>query len=508
LDLFRHKFVVLGVLCVPAVVCLLDFVYFVVLPRFAHRRYRERDPERLRRYLTLVVATPSVFGSTQKLFARESLAGIYLGRGQHAEVVAQFRAGLESLSELWRSREVVRSLEANYRARLADSLEALGQVDEAAAERRRAEEGIDRAAPDALRHRTRAKLLEEQNRHEQAYAEYQKALDLTPASQTLARIECVLHLVLTAHNAGRPADCLRWAEKMVALGAKGRHLRSAHRMAGVACGHLGRLGESELHYRDAYDVAAADNDRPAMAEILASLANCLYYQGKLARANEVCIEAAAVDPKGKHQARAVQGVVLCAWGRYDDALAIYGDERKSVRFNIPRHERRIRAVYSLDCARMEVKCGRVDDAWRHIHEALAELGNDAKLGFKCQAALSLVLAARGDADESQRLAARLESRLATFQRDPSICRGVLYDLGMAACARGDHPAGIDCWTRFLALGPHPVRQPNAYYHRGECHRHLGRLDEARNDYQAAVAMDIDSHFSRLARRRLGELSLL
>jgi tetratricopeptide (TPR) repeat protein len=489
------------------VLCLLDYLYFKVLPRFAYRRYRGTDPEWLRRYLEWVVATPSLSGPTRKLFARESLAGIYLQKGQHAEVVAQWQANLKSLSELRRHTEAYRTLEANYRVRFADSLEAIGWVDAAAEERRRAKEWIDRAEPGALRHRTRALLLKEQDRYEEAYAEHQKALELTPASHTDARIRCMVHLLLTAYNAGRPADCLRWAEQAIALGAKGTHLRVTHRMAGLACGELGRLEESEQHIRHAYDAATAEGNRPAMASILASLADCLFKQGQLARASEVCVEAVAIDPKGMSVSRAVQRQVLCAWGRYDDALATFDDDRKSVTFFIPQLERRIRAVRSLDGARMEAACGRVDDAWRHVHEALAELRDDARLGLKCEAALSRVLAARGDADESQRLAASLEPRLAAFERDPGTCRGVLYDLGMAACARDDHPAGIDCWTRYLARSAHPVYQPTAYYHRGECHRHLGRLDDARADYEAAVSMDIDSHFSRLARRRLGELTL-
>jgi tetratricopeptide (TPR) repeat protein len=500
-------FVALGVLCVPAALYLLDYVYFVVLPRSAHRRYRGTDPELLRRYLELVVATPSLGGPKRKLLAREWLAGIYLQKGQHAEVVAQWQANLKSLSELRQHTEAYRTLEANYRVRFADSLEAIGWADAAAEERRRAKEWIDLAEPGALRHRTRALLLNEQNQFEEAYAEHQKALDLTPASHTDARMRCMVHLLLTAHNAGRPADCLRWAEQAIALGAKGTQLRVAHRMAGLACGELGRLQESERHIRHAYDAATADGNRPAMANTLASLAGCLFKQGQLARASEVCVEAAAVDPKGVSLSRAIQREVLCAWGRYDDALATFDDDRKSVTYFIPQLERRIRAVRALDGARMEAACGRVDDAWRHIHEALAELRDDARLGLKCEAALSRVLAVRGDAGESQRLAASLEPRLAAFERDPGTCRGVLYDLGMAACARGDHAAGIDCWTRYLALRSHPVYQPTAYYHRGECQRHLGRLDDARADYEAAVAMNIDSHFARLARRRLGELAL-
>jgi tetratricopeptide (TPR) repeat protein len=489
------------------VVYLLDYVYFEVLPRSAHRRYRGTNPEPLRRFLEWVVATPSLGGPTRKLFARESLAGIYVDRGQHAEAVNQFRTNLNSLSGLQESAELYPSLEANYRLRLADSLEALGQVDEAAEERRRAEERINRAEPDALRHSTRAMLLEDQNRYEEAYAEYRKALNLTPVSETFFRVEYAIHLVLTAYNAGRPADCLHWAEEAIALGAKRTHLRNAHKMAGIACSSLGRLEESEQHYRRAYDAAAAENDRPALAKILALLSSCLRKRGQLAEADEAATRAAAMDPQAGRSSLLARAEILHARGRYDEALATLGRCSEAGPLTVPHFERRSRAVCSLGAARIEAECGRAGDARRHIHEALAVLANDAKLGLICEAVLSWVHAVRGEAAESQRLAASLEPRLAAFERDPATSRDVLYELGMAACARGDHAVGIDYWTRYLALDPYPVYRPDAYYHRGECYRQLGRLDEARGDYQAAVTMDIATHFSQLALRRLGELAL-
>jgi tetratricopeptide (TPR) repeat protein len=510
LDPLLYKLItygILGALGIFGVVCLLDYVYFEVLPPFAHRRYRATNPERLQRFLECVVATPSLADPIRKLFARESLAGIYLGKGRHAEVVAQFQANLKCLSELGESKELFRTVEANYRVRLANSLEALGRVDEAAEERRRAEEWIDRAPPDALRHRTRANLLREQDRYDEEYAEYQRELDLLPASKTLVRIQCMVRLTLAANRAGRPAESLRWAEEAIALGAKRTHLRSAHRMAGQACSNLGRLEEAEQHYRAAYDVAAALNNQPDMAAILATLAGNLCKRGKLAEASEACARATAMDPEGGRLAVAIQAEIFVSRGRYEDALAAMARHREAApRFN-PRGERRLGAARSLDVARIEAVCGRADDAWRHIHEAVAELSGDPRLGFKCQSTLAWVHAVRGDASESQRLAARLEAELAARERDPGICRYVLYDLAMAAGARGDHAAGVDCWTRYLALQPHPVYQPDALYHRGECCRHLGRLDEARADYQAAVNMDIASHFSRLALQRLGELAL-
>ena len=147
-----------------------------------------------------------------------------------------------------------------------------------------------------------------------------------------------------------------------------------------------------------------------------------------------------------------------------------------------------------------------DDAWDHIQQAISELGNDAKLGLKCEAASAWVLAARGDAKESARVTGQVEALIPDFERDPSTCRGVYFDLGMAACARGDHEKGEECWSRYLELSPDPVYRPTALYFRGECRRYLGDAADAESDFREAIAMDIDTHYARFARRRLGELS--
>jgi tetratricopeptide (TPR) repeat protein len=317
----------------------------------------------------------------------------------------------------------------------------------------------------------------------------------------------MMHLVIAACNAGRPADCLRWAEEAIAFGATGRFLVSAHKMAAVACGNLGRLDESEQHYRNAYDALVGAKKTPEMAETLASLANCLRKRGKLIEANETCIKAAAMDPKGRRMSLAVQSQILREWGRYDEALAIRAGYKDAGRLVIPHGERRIIAVWSLDTARIEAECGRGDAAWSHIQDALVVLQKDAKLGLVCEAVCCWALAVRGLADESQSVSSEIETRLGDFERDPKTCRGVLHDLGMAACARGDHHAGIDCWARYLGLRPDPVHQPTAFYKRGECHRELGQHTEAHNDYRAAVAMNLDTYHARLARQRLDGFAL-
>jgi tetratricopeptide (TPR) repeat protein len=493
--------------CVPVVVGLLHYLYFAFLPQRAIKKYSDSDPERLRRYLKRVLATPSLLGSSMKIVPHTGLVGIYLLGGKHAEAAAHCRAVLTALAG---SRNPGRygALEADTRRRLADCLEALGQNDEAEEERRLAQEELRLAPADALRHLTKGTLLERQHRYEEAYREHHKALELTPPSNVPVRIDCMMHLVLSAFNAGRPTDCLRWAEEVIALDATGRSLVSAHKMAAVACGNLSRLDESEQHFRKAYDALASAKKTPEMAQTLGSLADCLRKRGKLIEANQTCIKAAAMDPKGRRMSLAVQSQILRAWGRYDEALAIFAGYKDAGQLVIPHHERRVIAVWSLDTARIEAECGRADAAWSHIQEALAVLRKDAKLGLGCEAVCCWVLAVRGLADESQRISSEVEARLGDFELDPKTCRGVLHDLGMAACARGDHHAGIDCWTRYLGLSPDPVHQPTAFYERGECHRQLGQLTEARNDYRAAVAMNLDTHHARLAQQRLDRFALL
>ena len=336
------EFQIFGILlivsiCVAVVVVLFHYLYFDRLPRRAIKKYSDSDPERLRRYLERVLAMPSLLGSSVKLVAHTQLVGIYLVRGQHAEAAAHCRAVLTTLAGL-RSSDRDGALEADTRRRLADCLEALGQNDEAEEERRLAQEELRLAPADTPRHLTKGMFLKRQHRYEEAYREYHKVLELTPPSNVSIRIDCMIHLMLAAYHAGWPTDCLCWAEEAIALGATGKHFVSAHKMAAVACGNLGRLEESEEHYRKAYDALASAKKTPKMAEALGSLANCLRKRGKLIEANETCIKAAALDPKGRRMSLAVQSQILREWGRYDEALAIRAGYKDAGQLVIPHFE--------------------------------------------------------------------------------------------------------------------------------------------------------------------------
>jgi tetratricopeptide (TPR) repeat protein len=499
--------VLLVVVALSGLVGLLHYLYFAVLPRRAAKKYGDTDPERLRRYLERVVATPSLLGRGMKLVPHLLLVGFYLPRSRHAEAAHHCRAILDTVSGAEAS-ERLGALEAHTRRKYADCLEALGQHDAAVAQLRVAEAKVDRAPDDTLRYLTEGSLLERQDRHDEAYEAYERALKATAGSNIPVRVECMMHLVLSAHRTGRIAECLSWAEQVIALGAEGNTLRSAHRMAAVACGNLGRLDESEGHYRRAYDIAVAAGNTADAAENLGTLADCLFKRGKLAEAREAAVRAGAMDRKAVRISLTVQSQVLHEWGRFEEALAIRERYREGVPLAIPSLERRILAVFALDAARTEAQCGRPDDAWQRLQGALDELAADAKLGLRGEAVACWILAARGLADESRDVAARVEARLGDFEGDPGTRRATFYDLGRAACLRGDHEEGVAYWTRYLALNPDPVYHPTALYLRGECHRQLGRLNDARADYRAAVATNLDTHHARLARRQLGEVALL
>jgi tetratricopeptide (TPR) repeat protein len=428
----------------------------------------------------------------------------YWPKKQYADAIRHGRAILGHRNGSRRAAGFT-SIEAKIRRRLADCLEAIGEIEEAESERRRAAQCLDWAPVDPTHRMTEAAILERENRFEEAIVAYEEALALIPEANSPARVECMSRLVLACYHAGRPGDSLDWAEAVIDLKPRPIYLRSAHRMASIALGNLGRLEESEDHCREAYEVAVAEGKPKAIGEILGSLADIQRKRGKLAEAYEASRKAAEVDPEAQRISIAVQAMVLAQWGRFDEALAMLRQHDKLSPFAIPANERKIRAASALDQSRIEAEAGKADEAWAHIQQAIAELGNDPKLGLKCDAVASWIFAARGLVDDSRHVAAQVEERLPDFEADPSTVRGALYDLGLAAWTRGDYQEGAECWDRYLELDPDPVYRPTAHYIRGECRRLKGNRLGAIADYREALELEIDTHHARLARARLAEL---
>ena len=178
-------------------------LWFVLVPKFSLRLAGgNRDRQRL--ILQCVVHTP--FFARLKILARFLLAVNYQESKQYRAAEALFRAILRDGREgdnAW--------LRPDSRLRLADTIEALGRPEEAAAERKRAAASTGRSRETAGGLRAQAKLLEQAHHYDEAYGVYERALSLAPPKPKVVHLELMSHLTLTAYNAGRPADSLRWA---------------------------------------------------------------------------------------------------------------------------------------------------------------------------------------------------------------------------------------------------------------------------------------------------------
>lgn len=62
----------------------------------------------------------------------------------------------------------------------------------------------------------------------------------------------------------------------------------------------------------------------------------------------------------------------------------------------------------------------------------------------------------------------------------------LLNRGLARYEQHDYERAIQCFSAAIALAPH---EPDAYFYRGNAHRHNNRLDAAIADYGAAIRRD-------------------
>jgi tetratricopeptide (TPR) repeat protein len=164
--------------------------------------------DRQRRLLEWIVKTP---GTPQtKIPARFLLGANYQAGKRYTEAEAAFRlllngdrggpeAGFESL----------------VRQRLADTIEALGRPDEAEVERERAGMLLAGATKTILTHEAQGHLLDRQHRYAEAATAYERALAADPTHNKVVKRSLMMRIVLSANNAGRADETIRWAEALL-----------------------------------------------------------------------------------------------------------------------------------------------------------------------------------------------------------------------------------------------------------------------------------------------------
>ena len=441
-----------------------------------------------------IVRQPSLFGTACAPNERYRLAWCYLSTGRPQDAVSECRAILAARR--------APSVEATVRRRLADALEAAGELDAAAAERKRAEQCLERGERDLDYYLVRGRELSGQRQYVQACESYRTAVELIPKGNDVARAETMVRLSLACFHAGFHAEAVTWAEQALALDPPFHVRVTAHSAAAIGYSSQELLEESEQHHRQAYETAVAAGAKEKGAGHLASLGGIQRRRGKLAEAVQSCEEATALSRGAWRLAGLCEAEALRSLGRFDQARAALARAQRAESMAVPAEERRSQATLALAFAHLEAEAGQPESAERWLAEARPGLVGDARLLLWVDALAAWVAALLGRATESTTALTDVQRRQAQYPGDRTIWEICTSVRARICSTNGDHAAACAAWSEYLSGTIDPIDRPTALYELGECRTHLGDLDGARDAYRQAVETGIESHDARLARRRL------
>ncbi len=477
-------------------------LYFIVIPWLLTRRTMAKSP-RLRRYLEVVVATPSLFGDSMRAPARHDLMRLAQVEGLHEQAAEQGYA-------IVRHRGLPGAFVAEVRSRLADALEALGQDDAADEQRRLGEGDLEigerEEGRDAAWYITRARQLEAARDHDGACQVLEQGLETDKDLTTEGRAMMTLDLAIKLFMAGRLEESAHRAEVAASLFNDPKRQFLAHRQAGSSLGDLGRLDEAEAHKLRVVELAERIGDPKQLADVLGDLAELKRKRGDLAGAIAALDQAAASFRPTRHL-ELVRYETLRCWGRFDEGLAAVGRASRLDPFPNTRAENFSQGIFNFARATLLAEKGSLDEARAALAEARRRVAGDAKVTLWCDASLARVDALQGRRDAALPAIDDIDVRLAGFTQDRNTRSGVFGSLGRATLALGEFDRALGYWDEYLAAPPQPVDFPTGHYHLAEAYRGLGDNVRARAEYRKAIDSGLMTHYVSLAQSRLRTLPI-
>ncbi len=376
-----------------------------------------------------ICAAPSLKGDSAQREAHYNLAWHYLHDKRTSEAIERGRLALRG--------KLNPAIEALYRMRLADCLEAQGDPSSAVEERRRASELVNTTKEGPAQLIALGASLKKQGRYSEAIPVYERALAKTPESFTMPRTHVMVNLALACWEAGRMNETLRWADAALALNPDLTHRTTALSMSGMALGSLGRLDEAEERHRLAYEASTAAGNADASARHLATPGEMQRRKGRMVEAIETCERAASMSIASRRTARFCEFETFLGWGRFSEAREMLEKGRGAEGFAVPAAERRIQAISSTALALLEIDEGHADRALACLDEARQELEKDEKAAvsyFSMRAWAEALLGLKGESLESARHATGLAAQIPDSRNSLLIYN---RNLGCAALAVGD-----------------------------------------------------------------------
>jgi tetratricopeptide (TPR) repeat protein len=477
-------------------------LYFIVIPWLLTRRTMAKSP-RLRRYLEVVVATPSLFGDIIRACPRHDLMRLAQLEGRYEQAAGQGYA-------IVRHRGLPGAFVAEVRSRLADALEALGQ-DDAAEEQRRLgegdlETGEREEGRDAAWYITRARQCEATRDYEGACRVLEEGLEADKGMTPEGRAMMTLDLAVKLFMAGRLEESAHRAEVAASLFTDPKRQLLAHRQAGSSLGDLGRLDEAEAHKRRVVELAERIGDSKQLADILGDLAELKRKRGDLAGAVAALDQAAAAVRPTRHL-ELIRYETLRSWGRFDEALAAVDRASRLDPFPNARAESFTQGIFAFARASVLAEQGKLDEARAALAQARKGVAGDAKVTLWCDASGARIDALQGRRDAALRAIDDADAALAGFTQDRNTRSGVFGNLGRATLALGDFDRALGYWDEYLAAPPQPVDFPVGHYHLAEAYRGLGDNARARAEYRKAIDSGLFTHYVALAQSRLRTLPI-
>ena len=411
------------------------------------------------------------------------------------------------------------SIEADTRRRLADTLDVLGQTEEASIEREKASAAAMKAVTDPMALTAQGDLLERQGRHDEACFCYEEALKVMPTMLGGGRALIMAKLALAHHPAGRSAETLRWAQLSLTNGPDKTVRPLMHRMAGVALSDLGDLDQAEVQHRLSLELMEKAGKPKEIAEGLVLLASLQKQRGHYEEAITTARRSREIARSPSRTDLAVEAECLRDMGRFDEARAVMRKHFDGPRFDQPHLERRMQALGSLGMAWIEARAEQPEAAWPHLEAARSGLNIPAyssnpslppanleeKLALWCDATTLNILAQQNRCQEARQLRERIELRLTNFAADTATLRGTYGHLARASLRLGDLAECRDYCHRYESSHPSPSILPTIHYLLGEFHLRLDEKGAAREEFTKAVTPGIDSLDARRAQVRLDEM---
>ncbi len=351
----------------------------------------------------------------------------------------------------------------------------------------------------------RGSQLDARQQFAAACAVYERGLATLSPREKRCRSVLLIRLAYSLQQAGRGSKAVERITEALRLPLKGDLEIIAHAIAGLVFQGQGAYPDADREFRAAQHMAEGRNKAALAADCLLQQGAIAMEQGQLKESRwlrRCALDASATAQRGAHL---IEAECLRAEGRFREAAAELDRARAASPLPNAGLERRTQGLLHWVSALVYLEAFQGEPAARHLEQARPLIGVDDRFRLWLVATEAAARAVAGERESSlARIdqAARGARRYTGDRLTQLVCAAML---ARTAYALQDWSRSRDAWEVYLRLQPQPLFVPGALYFLGETARQQGDLAATRTAFHQAIAANLDTYYSRLARERLAEL---